>query len=85
MATKSKKKPAKVKFAKPKKPLRKPAPKTAKPVAKKKAPSAKPAPKTTKSAGKKPAPQPAAKSKAAPLKASTTPEVVTAKPKGGAK
>ena len=85
MATKSKKKPAKVKFAKPKKPLRKPAPKKAKPVAKKKTPAAKPAPKATKPADKKPAPQPAAKPKAAPAKATKIPEVAASKPKGGAK
>jgi RNA polymerase primary sigma factor len=85
MATKSKKKPAKVKFAKPKKPLRKPAPKKAKPVAKKKTPPAKPAPKATKPADKKPAPKPAPKPKAAPEKAAKAPVVEASKGKGGGK
>jgi RNA polymerase primary sigma factor len=84
MATKPKKKPAKVKFAKPKKPLRKPEPKAAKPVAKKKPPAAKPAPQATKTADKKPAPQPPAKSKSGPAKTAKVPEVATTA-KGDAK
>jgi RNA polymerase primary sigma factor len=70
MATKPKKKP--VKFSKPKKPLRKPAPKKAKPVAKKKAAPAK----AKKPAAKKPAPKPAAKKPApkTPAKKAPTPK-----------
>jgi RNA polymerase primary sigma factor len=63
MATKSKKKP--VKFSKPKKPLRKPAPKNAKPAAKKKVVS-KPAPQPKKPVAKKPAPKAPAKKVPAP-------------------
>ena len=83
MATKSKKKPAKVKFAKPKKPLRKPAPKKAKPVTKKKTPPAKPAPKTTKTAEKKPVAKAAGKAKAVPTKTAKAPFVEASKIKGG--
>ncbi len=78
MATKSKKKPAKVKFAKPKKPLRKP-------VAKQKTPAAKSAPKAIKPGGEKPAPQPAAKTKAAPVPTSKKPEAATPQLKSSAK
>ena len=83
MATKSKKKPAKVKFAKPKKPLRKPAPKKAKPVTKKKTPPAKPAPKTTKTAEKKPVAKAPGKAKAVPTKTAKAPFVEASKIKGG--
>ncbi len=77
MATKPKKKPAKVKFSKPKKPLRKAPPKKSKPAAQKPAPK-KPAP-------KKPAPKPAARKSSPPPAAAPKAKGKTIAGKNGAK